>query len=112
MSLAYSEYLQKPKEILAFYIRRFFRIYLILWIATLVTVIQAKRVNGEALFRIHDIILNLTGAFGFLNPERYIAIGAWSLGNELVYYALTSIILWLFNKRKMFGNLFCFFLYL
>jgi peptidoglycan/LPS O-acetylase OafA/YrhL len=50
------------------------------------------------------VALNLTTAFGFVNPSLYISTGAWSIGNEMVYYALTPLIIYAFNKSLALGN--------
>jgi len=46
----------------------------------------------------------MTTLYGFIQPGAYLVTGAWSIGNEMVYYALTPIILFLYNKNKTLGN--------
>jgi exopolysaccharide production protein ExoZ len=48
---------------------------------------------------------DLTTAFGFVEPALYISKGAWSIGNEMVYYALTPIIVCTFNRSTALGNI-------
>ncbi|HAI40257.1 MAG TPA: hypothetical protein DCM40_20265, partial [Maribacter sp.] len=46
------------------------------------------------------ILLNITGLFGFFAVDQYIPTGAWSIGNELVFYALFPIIVIASRKFK------------
>lgn len=103
MALVYSRSIRDARTSAAFFVRRIFRIWPLLWVA--VAVVTA----GEALLRHNDIawgvvLLNLTTLFGFVSPGSYINTGAWSIGNEMVYYALTPALLWTYNKRLLYGN--------
>ncbi len=86
-----------------FYVRRLFRIWPLLWIAiacaTIGGVIKGRSVDWV------DVLLNVTTLFGFVSPGDYINTGAWSIGNEMVYYALTPPILMAFAVRRWLGNL-------
>jgi peptidoglycan/LPS O-acetylase OafA/YrhL len=42
--------------------------------------------------------------FGFVSPGSYMNTGAWSIGNEMVYYALTPILLMAYENHKIKGN--------
>jgi len=103
MSLAYDEYFDNKYKILTFFIRRIFRIWPVLWVAVIISVIV------PAIFRIKfysvgTIFLNLTTLFGFFKPDAYIPSGAWSIGNEMVYYSFTPILIPAFRKNKVLGN--------
>lgn len=103
-------YLVNRKQLVpkAFFIKRFFRIYPLLIFATLATIILHR-----SLPPIKMILLNLTGLFGFVTPRGYIATGAWSIGNELVFYALFPVLWSLLKFHKSWvlwlagGGLFC-----
>ena len=73
----------------SFYKKRFFRIYPLLWVSTFATLAIDDKARSAA-----DILLNFTGLFGFVNPARDIATGAWSIGCELVFYAAFPTLLW------------------
>ncbi len=77
--------------------KRVGRIFPLLWLATLSTFLLDRNLG---LWHLTDLFLNLTGLFGFLATGRDIALGAWSLGCELVFYAAFPV-LWLFGKRKL-----------
>jgi exopolysaccharide production protein ExoZ len=86
-----------------FFVRRLFRIWPLLWLAiacaTIGGVIKGRSVDWV------EILLNVTTLFGFVSPGAYINTGAWSIGNEMVYYAVTPPILMAFSMRRWLGNL-------
>lgn len=77
---------EKKFKISDFFVKRFFRIFPLLWVVTLLSAVLRSEKN------IHKIVLNLTGLFGFLKWEDYIGTGVWSIGNELVFYAVFPLI--------------------
>ena len=78
-----------------FFAKRLGRILPLLWLATVATFALDHNLQ---LWGWGDFFFNMTGIFGFVCPGRDIALGAWSLGNELVFYAFFPI-LWLFFKK-------------
>ena len=81
------------KDVGAFFRKRFFRIFPLLWLATIAAIILSKQVPDA-----WKVILNLTGLFGFFRWDGYFATGAWSIGNELVFYVFFPFFI-LFSKR-------------
>jgi peptidoglycan/LPS O-acetylase OafA/YrhL len=77
------------ESVVSFYQKRFWRIFPLLWVTTLCSLIL-----DEVKRPFIDILLNVTGLFGWVNPARDIATGAWSIGCELVFYAFFPLILW------------------
>jgi exopolysaccharide production protein ExoZ len=104
MAIVYNSYLISIKNSFYFYIRRIFRIWPLLWVVCILTIIPTIIKTGS--FPYKSIILNFTTLFGFVKPTAYIATGSWSIGNEMVYYSLTPLIFFLYAKRKWAGNLF------
>ncbi len=98
MALVYSRLISNLATSISFYIRRIFRIWPLLWICifliTIPNLISNKPVN------VLQIIANMTTLFGFVKPGFYMNAGAWSIGNEMVYYALTPMFLILYNQKK------------
>jgi peptidoglycan/LPS O-acetylase OafA/YrhL len=103
MAIVYNHYIKGIKESFIFLSKRIFRImplYLILCIFTVVFV------NKETKFNINDFLLNITGLFTFVKSTRGgIVPGGWSIGNEMCYYLLTPIILYVYDRKTLYGNI-------
>lgn len=108
MAIAYDRYIQDFRTSVTFFIRRLFRIWPLLWLAIALVVIPTyllgKGTHGQDPYSLTTIALNLTTLFGFVAPTEYINMGAWSIGNEMVYYALTPIFISAYHWRKSIGN--------
>ncbi len=94
LTLVYQNTLTRaPRTWRIFYWKRIRRIFPLLWLATAATlVLDEQPWSGTAIF------LNFSGLFGFINPAADIATGAWSIGCELVYYAVFPFILLLSQR--------------
>ncbi|SHH04065.1 acyltransferase family protein [Pedobacter caeni] len=84
-----------------FFIKRVFRIIPLLSLVSIITFFAGKHHDIERL------LLNITGLFGFIAPEKYVAVGAWSIGNELVFYAFFPIVIILLKRHIKLFFLFC-----
>ena len=104
MAIVYTNFIKDMKTSGIFMIRRIFRIWPLLWVCVALVVSLNFIRNGS--FDLLKIISNLTTLFGFINPGGAINTGAWSIGNEMVYYALTPVIFLLYNRKKVFGDIF------
>jgi exopolysaccharide production protein ExoZ len=104
MGVVYSNFIRDSRSTISFYIRRIFRIWPLLWIAVSVVVAGEAMLKNKAVDWIM-VVLNLTTLFGFISPTSYINTGAWSIGNEMVYYAMTPVIVLLYNKNIAYGNI-------
>ncbi|HBZ67390.1 MAG TPA: acyltransferase [Bacteroidales bacterium] len=102
MAIVYNRYLTTIQSAGRFFIRRIFRIWPLFWIVCLLVVFHQR--NLAHSFDPFSLVLNLTTLFGFISPTNYIPVGAWSIGNEMVYYALTPLIIAAYNHRKWAGN--------
>ena len=103
MAAGYANYICNARTAAKFFVRRIFRIWPLLWLAVAAVVVGDVAIKGKAV----DwalVLLNLTTAFGFVNPGAYINTGAWSIGNEMVYYALTPLLLAIYNRSLRTGN--------
>lgn len=103
MGIVYNHFFHNYKSSFIFFIRRLFRLLPLLWIV--IIIISIDQFYLTHYFDLSKFILNITLLYGFLAPSEYINVGAWSIGNECVYYAFTPILILLYNKRKLFGNL-------
>ena len=106
MALVYHSKINSFKESGSFFVKRLFRILPLLWVVCFLKLAFLFYQDPDFTIKFSTIVLNITGIFGFIKPGGYIPLGAWSIGNELVYYTLTPFIIFLFNKRKLYGNLF------
>ena len=102
MAIVYHNYIKDFRTSLYFFIRRIFRIWPLLWLVCLLVVLP--QIGKSGAYSLHLIFLNITTLFGFVKPTAYIAVGAWSIGNEMVYYALTPLIIYLYNYKRWIGN--------
>ena len=91
-------------EVGLFFKRRVLRIYPLLWITTIASIFIFD--GGEA--NASEVFLNLTGLFGFVDWPNGIAIGSWSIGNELVFYVFFPFFVWLYHRSKWGLGLFSF----
>ncbi|PKP17373.1 MAG: acyltransferase [Bacteroidetes bacterium HGW-Bacteroidetes-21] len=103
MALVYNKFISSAKNSLQFFLRRIFRIWPLLWMACFLYVLFQLIVSGSTDWKM--LLKNITTIFGFTEPGAYIIPGAWSIGNEMVYYALTPGIILLYNFRQWTGNL-------
>lgn len=102
IALVYHRFIQERRGWSRFWIRRVFRIWPLLWIAVL-AVTAIGFLGGEPP-SLAKVVLNLTTLFGFVRPLAYINTGAWSIGNEMVYYALSPLLLMAYARGKSWGN--------
>lgn len=85
--------------------KRILRIAPLFLIATTCTVLLDvalgfKNNDFSVLPSVSEFLLNYSMLFGWLSPDSYIATGAWSIGNELVFYSFFPFIL-LFLKKSL-----------
>lgn len=88
-----------------FFIRRVFRILPLMWVATTL-VLALNAVTAQPQPSTYRIFLNYTTIFGLLDPAAYIPTGAWSIGNEMVFYLFIPFVIGLYHKSKAAGDLF------
>lgn len=82
-------------DVLDFARRRFYRIFPLLWLVTITAVALTRRIPD-----LSDLFLNLSGLFGFVKWYAYFSTGVWSIGNELVFYSLFPVFVYLSRKSS------------
>jgi exopolysaccharide production protein ExoZ len=82
-------------DIFQFFKKRFFRILPLLWLVTIISILLNKH-----QFDLSKLLLNLTGLFGFFEWNNYYSTGAWSIGNELVFYAFFPVVIFFLKTQK------------
>ena len=85
----------KLNNIFTFFIKRVFRILPLLWIGIFLKIYLLGRLYDKT-----TLFLNVTGLFGFVDYDNYIATGSWSIGNELVFYSIFPLLILLNNTKK------------
>jgi exopolysaccharide production protein ExoZ len=93
----YADHLHLTKKSVVEYLtKRIFRIFPLLWAVTLLYLLLSSR-----SFDTEVIFLNLSGFFSVYRWDAVIASGAWSIGNELFFYALFPLLLWTLRKNRI-----------
>lgn len=90
------------REVGAFTTKRYFRIAPAFWLAMLLMIIFHTTRGGEFIPDWARYASNLSLTFGFYAPRDYIPGGGWSIGNEMVFYALFPIIMIAAKKPRHF----------
>ncbi len=89
------------KTLLLFFKKRFGRIMPLFWLAILATlVIRQDLPNFRILFS------NISGLFAFIDWDKNLIAGGWSIGNELVFYFILPILLLLRRKQVLVWTIF------
>lgn len=83
-----------------FFIKRIFRILPLLILTTLTYILLFEKKAD-----LSTVILNITGLFGYFEWDNYIATGAWSIGNEIVFYTIFPFFIFFLRKKKLFATL-------
>lgn len=83
------------KDLKYFLLKRFFRIYPLMWFASILILFLFDRYPG-----IFHTILSFSGLFAFVFWDNDFPNGIWSVGNELVFYTLFPFIVLLSKRIK------------
>lgn len=103
MAIVYHSYFTTWKHILVFFTRRIFRIWPLLWIAILCVVLHPQS-NFETT-NWGNLVSTATTSFAIIQPAKYFIVGAWSIGNEMVYYLLTPLLCIAYTYHKSIGQI-------
>lgn len=95
LAFIYDGKITSTRHVAAFAVKRVFRIFPLFWIAVTGMIIfrwLLATVNGQSFdFPYYKAFLNYTLLFGFIDPTAYLSTGAWSIGNELVFYSILCL---------------------
>ena len=100
LHVVYRDKMNNWQQVKDFFIKRVFRIYPLLWVATIVGTVFYM-IGGTNVGRM-KFLLNITGLFGFTRPHDSIANGAWSIGNELVFYLAFPLLMFAMKRKLLF----------
>jgi len=84
------------KGLIDFAVKRVARIFPLLWLMTIATLVLKKE-----YYPTETIVLNFTGLFGLYHWGDTICYGAWSIGNELVFYLFFPVFVFLSKKSAL-----------
>jgi peptidoglycan/LPS O-acetylase OafA/YrhL len=102
IALVYHGFIAGGSTASRFFVRRIFRIWPLMWIVVIIAAVTHAAQGDPVSWKV--VAINLTTLFGFIKPTAYINTGAWSIGNEMVYYALTPVILAVYDRSTRSGN--------
>jgi exopolysaccharide production protein ExoZ len=84
-----------------FTVKRVLRIAPLMFFATSIYLLLFLMEGGfAALPGAYKLIVNYLLIFGWVSPSSYIVTGAWSIGNELVFYSALPVLLYAFQRSK------------
>jgi exopolysaccharide production protein ExoZ len=103
LSIVYHGRIASVSDMGDFLIKRIFRIAPLFWISVSASLLLGflKENLKEGVFEIdvYRVFLNYSLLFGFLSPSAYLSTGAWSIGNEMVFYVIFPILFFLGSKK-------------
>lgn len=91
----YQNKIHSSLDVLLFFLKRFFRIFPLLWLCVILTSILTKNFNFKIL------AINFSALYSFIYRTDYIVEGAWSIGNELYFYVLFPFAIILNQKSRI-----------
>lgn len=80
-----------------FFRKRALRIFPLLWLATTASIVMSRQIPPFS-----TLLYNYTGLFGLLDWDNSIAQGAWSIGNELVFYLFFPLFIYCARKSRFY----------
>lgn len=99
LALVYKDHICTGADVADFGIRRVFRIFPLFYIvvsSALLLAWASHVIKGTPYaFPLYAALLNYSLSFGFVDPSAYLSTGAWSIGNEIVFY---TVFPWLFLR--------------
>ncbi|CAI0925505.1 acyltransferase family protein [Serratia quinivorans] len=105
LAYIYDGKITSTRHVAAFAVKRVFRIFPLFWIAVTGMIIFSwllATVNGQDFdFPYYKAFLNYTLLFGFIDPTAYLSTGAWSIGNELVFYSILCLTYFISSSYKL-----------
>lgn len=103
LSIVYRGKISTGNDFGGFLIKRVFRIAPLFWIsvssALFIGFVKAFLKNQSFQVDTYTAFLNYSLLFGFVEPTAYLSTGAWSIGNEMVFYVILPILFFASSKK-------------
>lgn len=100
LTIVYYQRIKTISDISRFFIKRLFRIFPLFWLVITVSLLYRYIAgSGELDVSLYIIFLNYSLLFSFFDPTAYLSTGAWSIGNEVVFYSVLVLAFFLSNKN-------------
>lgn len=103
MALVYNSFFKDLKSVVNYYVKRVFRIAPLHIVVCVMFAVYAYYYHGS--FDLEKFMMNVSLLFSFFDYDNYIARGAWSIGNEMVYYLLTPLFIAAYDHKRFLGNI-------
>jgi len=104
LSMVYNNRIHSKNDVASFFIKRLFRLFPLFWLSIFLVFsykcLVSLHTGSELGISLYDLFLNLTLLFGFINPSAYLSVGAWSIGNEVVFYSIIPVLFYFSGRYK------------
>ena len=97
--IANSKLQANKKSVSIFYLKRFFRVVPLLWLATIFTYLLK---TNQDMYTIKHLIVNITVLPGMIRSDAFEVNGAWSIGNELFFYVFFPVLFFLNKAHRIY----------
>lgn len=98
LGLVYSGRISSSNDVYSFFVKRIFRIFPLFWLVLTVALLASIAGGHASDIDIFKVFLNYSLLFGFVDPSAYFTVGAWSIGNEMVFYAILPVVFLLSSR--------------
>jgi len=96
LAIVYADGMRNGADVVDFGVRRLFRIFPLFYAAVTAALLlgwASAVLRGTPYdFPVYKALLNYTLTFGFIEPTAYLSTGAWSIGNEIVFYTFFPLL--------------------
>lgn len=105
LAIVYAGKIAALPDVGRFWIKRVFRIFPLFWLAVTAELLLNAAGNladgGQWGVSVYRVFLNYSLLFGFVDPSAYLPTGAWSIGNEMVFYVFLPLVFLASRRFKL-----------
>lgn len=104
LTIVYRRRMSTLIDAAGYLIKRVFRILPLFWLAVTAALalhLAAATLHNHAFhIGVYRLLLNYSLLFGFIDPGAYVSTGAWSIGNEVVFYVTLPVLFLMAPGRR------------